>query len=746
MFKYFLSYLFLFVLACCGGPPAWAQTYIKGPALIEGVTVVTTSGATTILTKDSQTNQRFTGTMNHTVQLPDATTIPIGRRFYITNRSSQSIDIDDASVATLKTIPANSQVTVVLVAAGSAAGTWDIENAISDASQLTGIVEVDNGGTGLDGSTAPNGYLLIGDGSGYTLNPITGTANQVNVTNGAGTIGLSLPQDIATTSTPQFNDVQVLGTGLGNRMLGRTLALASSTGLVSGGVLSVGAPASTFSITAGSGEVVDVTNPSSPVVTPVTWSAMNNVPVTNIGSQPTTYILIDSTGAIVQQSTYPTPQERRDYIFIGRLNHFNFSTISFADTFPDYKLSPIAGYYDLTDALAPFRIDGLAISTNGANLSFNLSTGQAFFRSSNYASNIENPNYVTINGGSPMPFRKMTQTTTVDGSDVTVIDPVNYDVGGTVTAVGGSTSRTTIQRVFAYKSGAIRVAYGQNVYSTFANAISALNTDSFVPNPTIAHTAILIGYIVVQRTCTDLTDTTCARLIPAGRFDSVAAASGGITTLQQAYLNSVQPQITLNSTQLGIQVRDASTPIASTLFAIQNNAGSTSYLGVDVNGISTTNFVGSGTTGAVRVHNLTSTQKNALTAANGMIVYDTTVGTQNCYFDGRWGPCSRPARETQTPTAGGTISIFTGSVDEQFVRLTPASAVTLSSTPFSTTDPVNGYKVTACGTSDTNTTTFPASDVANGVIKYSKTLGRGDCATWQYFSTDDRWFVISTTN
>ena len=38
---------------------------------------------------------------------------------------------------------------------------------------------------------------------------LTGTANQVNVTNGAGSITLSTPQDIATTSDPTFNNLTV---------------------------------------------------------------------------------------------------------------------------------------------------------------------------------------------------------------------------------------------------------------------------------------------------------------------------------------------------------------------------------------------------------------------------------------------------------------------------------------------------------------------------------------------------------
>ncbi|MEQ9107957.1 MAG: tail fiber domain-containing protein [Limnobacter sp.] len=75
----------------------------------------------------------------------------------------------------------------------------------------TGTLAVARGGTGLDGSAAPNGSLLIGNGTGYTLNTLTGTANQVNVANGSGSITLSLPQSIATTSTPTFAGMMLNG-------------------------------------------------------------------------------------------------------------------------------------------------------------------------------------------------------------------------------------------------------------------------------------------------------------------------------------------------------------------------------------------------------------------------------------------------------------------------------------------------------------------------------------------------------
>jgi hypothetical protein len=65
-------------------------------------------------------------------------------------------------------------------------------------------VAVANGGTGQ--TTYTDGQLLIGNTTGNTLAKatLTGTANQVVVTNGSGTITLATPQNIHTAASPTF--------------------------------------------------------------------------------------------------------------------------------------------------------------------------------------------------------------------------------------------------------------------------------------------------------------------------------------------------------------------------------------------------------------------------------------------------------------------------------------------------------------------------------------------------------------
>lgn len=75
----------------------------------------------------------------------------------------------------------------------------------------TSILPVANGGSGSGSFT--DGQLLIGNTTGNTLTKatLTGTANQVIVTNGHGSITLSLPQDIGTSSTPTFSTLTLSG-------------------------------------------------------------------------------------------------------------------------------------------------------------------------------------------------------------------------------------------------------------------------------------------------------------------------------------------------------------------------------------------------------------------------------------------------------------------------------------------------------------------------------------------------------
>lgn len=90
------------------------------------------------------------------------------------------------------------------------------------------VLIVDNSGNLADVPLA-DGELVIGNtGAAPTAASLTGTTNQLVVTNGAGSITLSLPQDIATTSSPSFANVGITPGGQLDTSAGGTLNVGAT--------------------------------------------------------------------------------------------------------------------------------------------------------------------------------------------------------------------------------------------------------------------------------------------------------------------------------------------------------------------------------------------------------------------------------------------------------------------------------------------------------------------------------------
>jgi hypothetical protein len=127
---------------------------------------------------------------------------------------------------------------------GNASGnpSWGQVNLASD---VTGTLPAANGGTGgtlpvanggTGQSTYTNGQLLIGNTTGSTLTKatLTGTTDQVIVTNGTGSITLSTPQNINTTSSPTFANLTDNGLSASSAVYTNGSKVLTSTAPTSG--------------------------------------------------------------------------------------------------------------------------------------------------------------------------------------------------------------------------------------------------------------------------------------------------------------------------------------------------------------------------------------------------------------------------------------------------------------------------------------------------------------------------------
>lgn len=299
-----------------------------------------------------------------------------------------------------------------------------------------------------------------------------------------------------------------------------------STGVISGGALSVNAgnPLA-IDISPMVGYIVDtLTDPVRPTAQRLSLPAQT-VPLDAAALLRTiTRWLVDSTGSVIQQAAAPTNEQFRTHIFLGATVQ-NGVSIIVDESRPVILAQPANQLVDLMEGLGPFRLSGLDITPNGANLRLNQSAGTLFTRASNHFSGpvqTNNPHISALVAQSPAVWRYSLRNTTVFPGMVSLLDPANFDNAGVLTPIGGGANTSTVQRIYAFAvntaSEQLAVQYGQTTYSSLANARDAIGTGDFLQNPLFGSTAALLAYIAVIRTATDLSDPTQVVIVRAGDF------------------------------------------------------------------------------------------------------------------------------------------------------------------------------------------------------------------------------------
>lgn len=283
--------------------------------------------------------------------------------------------------------------------------------------------------------------------------------------------------------------------------------------------------------------------------------------------------MVNSSGTVIYSASFPTPAQRRDNIYLGRIVHPNLTTIQNVTTSPDISLSPMSQVRDMFSSIK-FINSGIVVSPITTNLTIQISSGSLFGLGFNWKNNTKSPSKSDISAASPATFQYRTQTGVVATGNITSLEVGYYDLAGTRTAVPGS--KVTIQHVFINTDGIIRIQYGQNLYSNMAEALANAQTESFVVATTISENLHRIGIICVSSNATDLTNTSQARFIPVTKFgENIGGASGiATTTLQQAYDNSITPEIVTNSTLGALTVKRGSDADTDNVIEVQNGAGS----------------------------------------------------------------------------------------------------------------------------------------------------------------------------
>ena len=191
-----------------------------------GYSTTATAAATTTLTAASNELQFFTGSTTQTVVLPVASTIVLGRRYYVRNNSTGVVTVQSSGLNTIFAMPADSRaVFTCILASGTSTASWS--SAYVGFGTLTGAGAVVLGTSPTIATPTITG--VIGENgsvptiaSATTIAPTTSTVFVSGVTTVAT---ITAPAPIATAG----GHIRIIPTGIFLTNTAGNIALASTS-------------------------------------------------------------------------------------------------------------------------------------------------------------------------------------------------------------------------------------------------------------------------------------------------------------------------------------------------------------------------------------------------------------------------------------------------------------------------------------------------------------------------------------
>ena len=165
-------------------PTTGAFSTASANNFINGFTNIVSTGGTTTLTANSTYCQFVSGTLNHTIVLPNATTLNRGTAFLVDNDSTGVLSVNDNAAVLFDTIPSGGVNVILLEDNTTAAGVWS-KYAWIPASINWGTSGVDFAGSTIN--NAPIGTITPSTGAFTKLSVSAGTATVAPINLTAGT-------------------------------------------------------------------------------------------------------------------------------------------------------------------------------------------------------------------------------------------------------------------------------------------------------------------------------------------------------------------------------------------------------------------------------------------------------------------------------------------------------------------------------------------------------------------------------
>jgi hypothetical protein len=333
-------------------------------------------------------------------------------------------------------------------------------------------------------------------------------ANTSDLALKANTSDLALKADLIAGRVPSAQLPEFLNT--------TTLLHSTSTGLSSGGLLSINTDNTKFDISAGLAYRVnghsDVENPTS---TKIEFNEIPAITPQFLVTHNASYIALDSNGNVYQTAVPLTATEKRNYVRLGVIVHPNRSFIFVVNNQPSINVELGGQVQDILDLLGFRSVSGNRILPNAATgLKLKKDAGVAFKAGANFDTLNTQPHTFPLAAQSPITFRYRLQNG-VEGSDRTDLNPTIYDLNGVETAIPPTATLASVQQVYIFQEGDVRIQPAQGYHNNLTEAVTGLNSAEFITEENIQNNGLYLGSIVMIYGTTDLANILQAVFVPS---------------------------------------------------------------------------------------------------------------------------------------------------------------------------------------------------------------------------------------
>lgn len=387
--------------------------------------------------------------------------------------------------------------------------------------ELVGLGDDDH----LQYLTEDRAATLFIAGSGVTMSHTAGAitvhtlpSNNLSILAGSGVVVSQIGDNVTVNATGQTSSDEY------DRLIGNL-----STGIISGGLLTIDVDDTKFKIAAGTGTIVDNhSDPTNPIAYTMSWpDTVVAADMSGPSGRHVVYITMDKDYVVHQSLTPPTVDQFPDVLYFGVaavLTTTGKVVATYDFQSPAYE--PMTRMHQFFEALGSFNIEGNQYTPNGVNLRINRSEGKIFRPGSNYSTNRKVPDTLTTTAATQETFfqpKHVSGEWAYDSPPAADLDPNYYDNLTDLTAVPAG--YWTIRPIYFYPSARF-IPYGQATYATSDAAKEALGTQVETHPILTPADFVLRGHIIVKQGATDLSDPDQAQFIEAGKFSLAASAFG----------------------------------------------------------------------------------------------------------------------------------------------------------------------------------------------------------------------------